>query len=174
MKKLLLVIDMQNDFINGSLGTKEAVSIVPAVMRKVLRFDGDVLFTKDTHTQDYRETMEGKNLPIQHCIRGTDGWRLDPLIEKAFLEKGAEIIEKSTFGAKQLPALLEERYPEGLESIELCGVCTDICVISNALLLKTFFPETPILVDAACCAGVSPQSHQRALDAMKMCHITIL
>lgn len=174
MKKLLLVIDMQNDFINGSLGTKEAVAVVPRVMKKILGFDGDVLFTKDTHASDYMSTQEGKQLPVQHCVKGTDGWRFDPLIEKVFLETGGDVIEKNTFGAKQLPQILAEKYPEGLDSIELCGLCTDICVISNALLLKAYYPETPITVDAACCAGVTPQSHENALTAMKMCQICVV
>ncbi len=174
MKKLLLVIDMQNDFISGSLGTKEAIAIVPRVMKKILEFDGDLLFTKDTHAQNYMATQEGKHLPVQHCVKGTDGWRLDPMIEKAFLETGGKIIEKNTFGAKQLPELLAKDYPEGVASFELCGLCTDICVISNALLLKAYYPETPIFVDASCCAGVSPESHDNALKAMQMCQITIL
>lgn len=174
MKKVLIVVDMQNDFINGSLGTKEAAAIVTKVFRKISSFDGDVYFTRDTHPKDYLQTSEGKHLPVQHCIKGTDGWRFESGIEKLYLESGHEAIEKNTFGAKDLPAVLAENYPAGMESIELCGLCTDICVISNALLLKAFFPETEILVDSSCCAGVTPASHVNALGAMKMCQITVL
>ena len=174
MKKVLIVVDMQNDFINGSLGTKEAAAIVTKVFRKISSFDGDVYFTRDTHPKDYLQTSEGKHLPVQHCIKGTDGWRFESGIEKLYLESGHEAIEKNTFGAKDLPAVLAENYPAGMESIELCGLCTDICVISNALLLKAFFPETEILVDSSCCAGVTPASHENALGAMKMCQITVL
>lgn len=173
MKKLLLVIDMQNDFIHGTLGTKEAIAILPRVINKVAHFEEDVIYTKDTHTADYKNTQEGRNLPVQHCVRGTDGWRLESTLEKLFLEKGCTGVEKTTFGAKQLPALLERQYPEGVEEIELVGLCTDICVISNALLLKAFFPEVKISVDAACCAGVTPESHRNALEAMRMCQIEI-
>lgn len=173
MNKLLIVVDMQNDFIYGTLGTREAVQILPAVIEKILRFEGDVIYTKDTHTADYRNTQEGRNLPIQHCVRGTDGWRLESTIEKLFLEKGCEGVEKNTFGAKELPALIQSKYPDGLDEIELVGLCTDVCVISNALLLKAFFPEVKIAVDASCCAGVTPQNHQNALEAMKACQIEI-
>ncbi|MEG0912331.1 MAG: isochorismatase family cysteine hydrolase [Oscillospiraceae bacterium] len=173
MKKLLLVIDMQNDFISGTLGTKEAILIVPKVIEKIVSFDGDIIYTKDTHTADYKKTQEGKILPVQHCVKGTDGWRLESTIEKLFLEKGCEGVEKVTFGAKNLPEIIQNKYPDGLEEIELVGLCTDICVISNALLLKAFFPETRIVVDSGCCAGVMPASHQNALEAMKMCHIIV-
>ena len=173
MKKLLLVIDMQNDFIDGALGTKEAQSILPAVIERVRSFDGDVIFTRDTHFDDYMETQEGKNLPVLHCIKGTPGWELAPELEKLRQERNAPVFDKLTFGCKELPAYLEEHYPEGPESAELIGVCTDICVISNALLVKAFFPELPVSVTASLCAGVSPQSHENALEAMKMCQITV-
>ena len=173
MKKLLLVIDMQNDFIDGALGTKEAQSILPAVIERVRSFDGDVIFTRDTHFDNYMETQEGKNLPVLHCIKGTPGWELAPELEKLRQERNAPVFDKLTFGCKELPAYLEEHYPEGLESAELIGVCTDICVISNALLVKAFFPELPVSVTASLCAGVSPQSHENALEAMKMCQITV-
>ena len=173
MKKLLLVIDMQNDFIDGALGTKEAQSILPAVIERVRSFDGDVIFTRDTHFDDYMETQEGKNLPVPHCIKGTPGWELAPELEKLRQERNAPVFDKLTFGCKELPAYLEEHYPEGLESAELIGVCTDICVISNALLVKAFFPELPVSVTASLCAGVSPQSHENALEAMKMCQIAV-
>ena len=173
MKKLLLVIDMQKDFIDGALGTKEAQSILPAVIEKVRSFDGDVIFTRDTHFDNYMETQEGRNLPVPHCIKGTPGWELAPELEKLRQERNAPVFDKLTFGCKDLPAYLAEHYPEGLESAELIGVCTDICVISNALLVKVFFPELPVSVTASLCAGVSPQSHENALEAMKMCQITV-
>ena len=173
MKKLLLVIDMQNDFIDGALGTKEAQSILPAVIERVRSFDGDVIFTRDTHFDDYMETQEGKNLPVPHCIKGTPGWELAPELEKLRQERNAPVFDKLTFGCKKLPPYLEEHYPEGLESAEFIGVCTDICVISNALLVKAFFPELPVSVTASLCAGVSPQSHENALEAMKMCQIAV-
>ena len=173
MKKLLLVIDMQNDFIDGSLGTPEAAAIVPAVVERVRGFDGDVIFTRDTHFENYMETQEGQNLPVPHCIRGTKGWEIEPRLDALRLELDAPVLDKLTFGCRELPAFLEERYPEGLESVELVGLCTDICVISNAMLLKAFFPELPVCVTASCCAGVTPQSHGNALEAMKMCQIAV-
>ena len=169
MKKLLLVIDMQNDFIDGSLGTKEAQKILPAVIEKVREFDGDVIFTRDTHFENYMETQEGRRLPVPHCIKGTAGWELAPELERLRAERNAPVFDKLTFGCKELPVYLAESYPEGLESAELIGVCTDICVISNALLLKAFFPELPVSVTASLCAGVTPESHEIALKAMKMC-----
>ena len=174
MKKLLLVIDMQNDFIDGALGTKEAQSILPAVIERVRSFDGDLIFTRDTHFDDYMETQEGKNLPVPHCIKGTPGWELAPELEKLRQERNAPVFDKLTFGCKELPAYLEEHYPEGLGSAEFIGVCTDICVISNALLIKAFCPELPVSVDASCCAGVSPESHENALKAMEMCQIDVV
>lgn len=174
MSKVLLIVDMQNDFIDGSLGTKEAIAIVPGVLDRIRDYKGDIFYTKDTHSQDYMKTSEGKALPVQHCVKGTDGWRLHPDIEKLCIDKKATGVEKVTFGAADLPAILKERYPEGLEEIEVIGLCTDICVISNALLLKAFFPETRIVVDAACCAGVTPESHNNALNAMKSCQIEIV
>lgn len=173
MKKLLLVIDMQNDFIDGSLGTKEAQKILPAVIEKVREFDGDVIFTRDTHFENYMETQEGRRLPVPHCIKGTAGWELTPELERLRIEKNAPVFDKLTFGCKELPVYLAEHYPEGLESAELIGVCTDICVISNALLLKAFFPELPVSVTASLCAGVTPESHENALKAMKMCQIEV-
>lgn len=173
MRKILLVVDMQNDFIDGALGTKEAIAIVPAVQEKIMNYDDDIFYTRDTHSQNYMATNEGRNLPVQHCIKGTDGWRLHPDIEKLCMDKRATGVDKITFGAAALPELLRERYPEGIDEIELIGLCTDICVISNALLLKAYFPETVIRVDSACCAGVTPESHVQALEAMRMCHVAI-
>lgn len=175
----LIVVDMQKDFVDGALGTKEAVAVVPAVADKIRRFDGRILYTKDTHKEDYLQTAEGKKLPVIHCVRGTDGWELVPeiakLAEASKGEKGAEPIEKLTFGSVKLGELLvEENKKDPIDSITLIGLCTDICVISNAMLIKAFLPEIPIIVDAACCAGVTPESHRRALDAMKACQIEVI
>lgn len=173
MKSLLFVIDMQNDFIDGALGTKEAQAIVPDVLKRIQEFEGDVVFTRDTHKENYLETQEGKNLPVPHCIDGSDGWQLHPELNKYAEEHDCPVIDKFTFGSKDLPVFIKLHYPRGIKSIELIGLCTDICVISNAMVLKTFFPEIPISVTASCCAGVTPESHQNALEAMKMCQITI-
>ena len=170
--RVLVVVDMQNDFITGSLGTQEAQAIVPRVVEKIQAFPGQVYFTQDTHGQDYSETQEGKNLPVSHCIRGTWGWELEPQVEAV---RTSTPIEKPSFGSKGLADVLKARntYDGPLEEIQLVGLCTDICVISNALLLKAFLPEVPISVDASCCAGVTPESHSRALDAMEACQIRI-
>ena len=173
MKALLLVVDMQNDFIDGALGTKGARNILPPVIRRVQEFEGDVLFTRDTHFENYLETQEGKNLPVPHCIKGTKGWELQEELKQFCEKKGCAVLDKAAFGSKDLPAYLEARYPEGVESVEVIGLCTDICVISNAMLLKAFFPEMPVSVTASCCAGVTPQSHENALEAMKMCQIAL-
>ena len=167
--KILIVVDMQNDFITGALGTPEAVRIVPYVKTLVENFDGKVLFTRDTHFSDYMTTQEGKNLPVLHCIKGTPGWEICPELEAL---RKTEPIDKLTFGASALPQVLAAE--ENIESITLVGLCTDICVISNAMLCKAFFPEIPIYVDAKACAGVTPQSHENALAAMKMCQIHII
>ncbi len=174
MKKLLLVIDMQNDFIDGALGTKEAAAIVPNVVKRIQEFEGDVLYTRDTHSDNYMETQEGRNLPVPHCIKGTPGWELCPDLKALRDADNSPVLDKVTFGAKDLPAYLEARYPGGLECVELIGLCTDICVISNAMVLKAFFPELPVSVTASCCAGVTPESHENALNAMKMCQIAVL
>jgi len=173
VNKILLVVDMQNDFIDGALGTKEAAAIVSHVEKKMKDFLGDIICTLDTHSEDYLDTQEGKNLPVPHCIKGTEGWKLHEKIQSVCDAKGGLLIEKITFGSERLPQILKESYPEGLESVELVGLCTDICVISNAMVLKTWFPETKISVDASCCAGVTPASHNTALEAMKMCQIQI-
>ncbi|MCI9305206.1 MAG: cysteine hydrolase [Lachnospiraceae bacterium] len=174
MKKLLLVIDMQNDFIDGALGTKEAAAIVPNVVKRIQEFEGDILYTRDTHSDNYMETQEGRNLPVPHCIKGTPGWELCPDLKALRDADNSPVLDKVTFGAKDLPAYLEARYPGGLECVELIGLCTDICVISNAMVLKAFFPELPVSVTASCCAGVTPESHENALNAMKMCQIAVL
>lgn len=171
MKKILIVVDMQNDFIDGALGTAEAVAIVPKVAEKIKNFDGTVLYTRDTHEENYMETQEGKNLPVPHCIRDTEGWQIRTELQQA----GAEVVDKPTFGSRALAEkLVEMNREEAIESITLIGLCTDICVISNAFVIKAFLPETPIIVDAACCAGVTPKSHERALEAMKVCQIAVV
>ncbi len=162
--RTLIVVDMQNDFITGALGSGDAEKIVPAVVKKVKEFDGRIIFTRDTHKENYLDTLEGKKLPVKHCIENTEGWQIcDELLPFA-----KEIIDKTTFASKELPNILEKP-----EHIELCGLCTDICVISNAMLLKAHFPEAEITVDSACCAGVTKKSHNNALKAMEAVHINI-
>ena len=162
--KYLIVVDMQVDFITGSLGGKLAEAIVPNVVEKVKNFDGKVIFTRDTHFADYMNTQEGKNLPVEHCIKDTDGWQIcDEL--KPYVN---EVVDKITFGSIDLPQMITDA-----DEIELCGLCTDICVISNAMILKATFPEVKITVDSSCCAGVSIESHNTALDAMKAVQIEV-
>ena len=168
MKKILIVVDMQKDFVDGVLGTKEAAAIVPYVKKAVEDFDGKVFFTRDTHFENYLDTEEGKNLPVPHCIKDTDGWQIIPELDAL---RKTEAVDKITFGSTALMDILKS---EGeIESITFLGVCTDICVISNAMLAKAHFPEVPLTVDAKGCAGVTPESHARALEAMKICQIKI-
>ena len=174
MKHFLVVVDLQKDFINGSLGTAEAVSIRPAAVEKIRRFDGEILATLDTHGPDYLNTAEGRKLPVEHCIKGTPGWALDPEIRAALETRGYTPVEKPTFGSLILPQLIRDRAGEEDFDVELIGLCTDICVISNALLLKANFHEKEISVDPACCAGVTPEKHLAALEVMRSCHINIL
>jgi len=172
MRKLLIVIDMQNDFIDGALGSAEAVSIVGAVREKILTYpEENRIATMDTHEENYLETQEGHNLPVPHCIRGTDGWQLRP--EIAELLKGARIYEKPTFGSMELAGDLKALSEREEIELELAGLCTDICVVSNALLLKAAMPEVKISLDASCCAGVTPESHRAALETMRSCQIEI-
>ena len=169
MRKVLVVVDMQNDFIDGALGTPEAQAMLPRMAAKLTaeQARGTVLvFTMDTHGADYLQTQEGKKIPVEHCIRGTEGRQIADTLQP--FVRGAQIVEKPAFGATALPALLAN-YDE----IELVGLCTDICVISNALLLKTFYPEKPISIDASCCAGVTLESHANALPAMRMCQVEV-
>ena len=173
MKKLLIVVDMQKDFVDGALGTAEAVSIVAPAVKKIRDFDGDIIVTYDTHRENYMDTREGKNLPVPHCIKGRDGWALNEEIQAAVDGKGYHEIEKPTFGSTELPEYIREHYDPDETEIELIGLCTDICVVSNALLIKANFPETKVSVDAACCAGVTPETHQAALATMKMCQINV-
>ena len=171
MQKLLIVVDMQNDFIDGALGTKEAVAIVPNVKAKIEGFEGTVLFTRDTHGHEYMSTQEGQNLPVPHCIKGTEGWEIRAELEAL---RKTEAIDKVTFGSSELPnKLLAMNEVEPIESITFVGLCTDICVISNVMVTKAFLPEVPVIVDAACCAGVSPETHKNALEAMKVCQVKV-
>ena len=167
--KYLIVVDMQNDFIDGTFGTPEAVAILPHVKEKIENFEGKVLFTRDTHAPDYLSTQEGRNLPVEHCIKGTDGWQIHPSLEPL---RKTDAIDKPTFGSTALMEFLKEE--KDVESLEFIGLCTDICVISNAILAKATFLEVPVTVDAKCCAGVTPQSHKNALEAMKMCQIRVI
>lgn len=172
-KRILVVIDMQNDFVSGTLGSDAAKLIVTKVLKKVENFEGEVVFTRDTHGVDYLDTQEGKKLPVMHCLKKTDGWQfVQSLIG---LSKNRKIFDKDTFASKALAEYLWTRCnEEKIEGIDLIGLCTDICVISNALLLKAWIPEIPIVVDASCCAGVTVESHKNSLDAMKMCQIEII
>lgn len=171
-ERVLVVIDMQNDFITGSLGTKEAQAIVEKVCEKIRGFDGEVLFTLDTHGPDYLETQEGRLLPVAHCIKGTPGWELEPRV-KALCRTTP--IEKPTFGSTGLADVLQAKhiYGGGLDEVVFVGLCTDICVVSNALLVKARLPEVPLTVDASCCAGVTPEAHQHALAVLRSCLINV-
>ena len=174
MKKILIVVDMQVDFISGALGTPEARAIVENAAGKIEAFEGDILVTFDTHQNDYLETAEGKKLPVPHCIAGTDGWQLDARIAEALSARKWQMVEKPSFGSTRLPQLVRELAGNDDDlSIELIGLCTDICVVSNALILKAHFPEAKIQVDSACCAGVSLETHKAALATMACCQIDI-
>ena len=170
--KVLIVVDMQNDFVDGVLGSQEAVEMIDTAVETINSFDGKVFYTQDTHGEDYLDTEEGRHLPVVHCIKGSQGWKIHPKIEKALLLKDATGIEKSTFGSEKLMGIIEKEVPD-VESITLIGICTDICVISNAMLAKAHFQNTPVTVISSACAGVTPESHDNALEAMKMCHIEI-
>jgi nicotinamidase-related amidase len=167
--KILIVVDMQNDFIDGSLGTAEAVAIVPAVINKIKQYEDDgnlIIYTKDTHFDDYLDSREGRNLPVMHCIKGTSGHDIPADI----LRSHKTVFEKLTFGSVELISYLESLE---FDSVELIGLCTDICVVSNALMVKAHFPEIEVSVDSSCCAGVTPETHEAAITTMKMCQINI-
>ncbi|MDO4494026.1 MAG: isochorismatase family protein [Clostridia bacterium] len=190
MKNVLIVVDMQNDFVSGSLGTKEAQAIETAVCEKIMAFDGKVYATLDTHGEDYLETQEGRRLPVKHCIAGTTGWAPTAAVGMALASKAdngkktkpAEgelmmedcFVMKEGFGSADLPFRILEEVGEDLGEITLIGLCTDICVIANAMILKSFFPENRIVVDSSCCAGVTPESHETALNAMRACQIDVI
>ena len=172
MRKILLVIDMQNDFIDGALGTPEAAAVVDRVAAEIGKYPAeDVFATRDTHAENYLDTQEGRNLPVAHCVKGTSGWELNPKIAAALGD--AVIIDKPAFGSKELAERMARLAREDELDITLVGLCTDICVVSNALLIKAFLPETPVRVISACCAGVTPESHQAALSTMRMCQIQV-
>lgn len=170
MRKVLIVIDMQNDFIDGALGTAEAKAIVPKVKSIIENFDGDVYFTRDTHGDDYMNTQEGRNLPVPHCIKGSDGWQISSVLDTTV---ACEIIDKPTFGYLPIADVIAEKGND-IAEITLIGLCTDICVVSNAMILKAKLPETDISVIASACAGVTPKSHRDALNTMKMCQIMVI
>jgi nicotinamidase-related amidase len=170
MKDYLIVVDMQTDFISGALGTKEALAILPRVKSVIEDFKGEIIYTRDTHGEDYLNTREGRNLPVRHCIKGSDGWQ----IASGLYKEGSKIFDKPTFGSVELVeylALANER--EEIGSVTLIGVCTDICVVSNAMLIKARFPEIEVIVDSSACAGVTPDTHNSALATMRMCQIII-
>ena len=170
--KILVVVDMQNDFIDGALGSADAVSIVPAVAKRVEEFDGEVVYTRDTHFEDYLKTQEGKKLPIVHCVKDTFGWQISDKIPQ---KENARFFDKETFGSLELVKYLgAENEKEKISEIELVGLCTDICVISNAFLIKAALPECEITVNGDLCRGVTPESHENALSAMAACQIKII
>ncbi len=172
MRKILLVIDMQNDFIDGALGTAEAEAIVERVTEEIKKYPAsDIIATRDTHGENYLDTQEGRNLPIPHCVKGTQGWELQPEIADAL--GTAAIIDKPTFGSTELVHRLAQMSQGDELELTLVGLCTDICVVSNALLIKAALPETPVRVIESCCAGVTPESHRAALGTMKMCQVKI-
>ena len=173
MKEILIVVDMQKDFVDGALGSAEAVAIVDNVVEKINNFEGDIIATYDTHEDNYMETREGKYLPVPHCIIGTDGWELNDRVQKALDTKGFRAVKKPTFGSVDLVDIIRE-YDVNDIRITLIGLCTDICVVSNALLLKANFTETDIAVDAKCCAGVTVEKHLAALETMRSCQIDVI
>ncbi len=176
MKNILIVVDMQNDFVDGALGTPEAVAILPAVTEKIRNHKGRIIFTRDTHADDYMATREGRHLPVPHCIKDTKGWEIHSTVWSAIPEgKEVSVIDKPTFGSTELAHTLEELHRQSpISQVTLIGICTDICVISNAMLVKATLPEADVVIDAACCAGVTPESHANALRAMQMCQMEIV
>lgn len=174
MKHILIVVDIQKDFVDGALGTAEAVAMVPNAVKKIREFEGDIFVTYDTHFENYMESAEGAKLPVPHCIKGTDGWELDKNVAKALDGKDFSRVEKLTFGSVELPSLVRDAVGNEDFDITLIGLCTDICVASNALILKANFPEKEIYVDSSCCAGVTVDTHNAALTTMKMCQINVI
>lgn len=174
MKKILVVVDMQNDFIDGALGSKEAVSIVENAVDKINCFDGDIIVTYDTHTEEYMDTREGRFLPVKHCVKGTGGHKLNEKIAAALKDKSYKEIEKPTFGSAELVEYIKDNYDTQNTQIEFIGLCTDICVVSNVMLVKANFPEMNVYVDEKCCAGVTPEKHNAAIEVMKSCQVEII
>ena len=173
MKHLLIVVDIQKDFVDGALCTAEAVAIVDNAAKKIKEFDGDIFVTYDTHFENYMETSEGAKLPVPHCIKGSAGWELNETVAQALADKKYTAVEKITFGSVDLPLLIKNAVGDEDFDITLIGLCTDICVVSNALILKANFPEKEVYVDASCCAGVTVETHNAALATMKMCQINV-
>ncbi|MEE0929106.1 MAG: isochorismatase family protein [Acutalibacteraceae bacterium] len=173
MKHFLVCVDIQNDFVDGALGTAEAVAMLQNAADKIKNFSGEIFVTYDTHFEDYMNTAEGRKLPVPHCIKGTSGWELNEKISDALADKKHTAVEKLTFGSVSLPKLIKSAAGEEDFDITLIGLCTDICVVSNALILKATFPEKEIIVDSACCAGVTVATHEAALQTMKMCQIAV-
>lgn len=172
MRKILVVVDMQNDFVDGSLGTKEAVGIVENVVEEIKKYrTEDIFATRDTHPENYLETQEGKHLPVVHCVKNTNGWEINK--EVAAVLKDAKVIDKPTFGSKELAEKITKIAEKEEVEVTLVGLCTDICVVSNALLIKAYLPEISVKVIASCCAGVTPESHEAALTTMKMCQVEV-
>lgn len=174
MKNILIVVDIQNDFVDGALGTAEAVAIVNNAAKKIKEFNGEIFITYDTHFENYMESAEGEKLPVPHCIKGTYGWEINQDIAESLEGKNFTKVEKYTFGSTELPNLIKKVVKNEDFDITLIGLCTDICVVSNALILKANFPEKEIYVDASCCAGVTPETHNAALSTMKMCQINVI
>lgn len=173
-ENVLVVVDVQNDFIDGALGSSEAQEALPRIVEKARNFSGSVIATKDTHFDDYLETQEGHNLPVPHCVKGTEGWEFPEELGNVLRDKGARVYEKLTFGSVELAQDLKGRFGRGeISSVEFVGFCTDICVISNALLVKAEAPELLVRVDARCCAGVTPEKHQSALDVLESCQVQV-
>lgn len=174
MKRLLVVVDMQHDFIDGALGTMEAVQIVPNVIEKIKQHEGPIIATRDTHDSDYLDTQEGRNLPVVHCVKDTYGWQLQDDIAMLVEEREGRIIDKPSFGSVEVGEVISGMFDKGeIDEVEFVGLCTDICVISNSMIVKAYAKELPVYVDASCCAGVTKESHCNALEAMKMCQIVI-
>ena len=174
MKRFFFFVFMHKDFVDGAIGCVDDVVFVPGVVEKIKSFDGEIFITLDTHFDNYPETAEGRKLPVPHCIKGTEGWQLDKNVTCALSDREYTAVEKPTFGSLELPRLIEASADGDDFSIEIIGLCTDICVVSNALVLKANFPEIPISVDSACCAGVTPQAHEAALATMRSCQIDVI
>lgn len=174
MVKILVVVDMQKDFVDGALGSKEAVAITPNVVKKIKEHNGPIIATRDTHFEDYMDSSEGKFLPVVHCVKGTDGWALDKTVADALAGKEVTYLDKFSFGSPALPGIVSGLVGREDFELELVGLCTDICVISNALILKAAYPEVKISADSSCMAGVTVDKHNAALEVMKSCQIVVM